>query len=354
MLQNEIYKEAVNIAVIGATGYTGVELIRLLLSHPKFRIASLTADSRAGGDIADIFQHLNTYDLPKLVKVEDVNYNNIDAVFCCVPHGESQSIINNIPENVKICDLSTDFRFDDVKLYEETYDRKHEAIELQKTAVYGLTEIYRDKIKKTRLVANPGCYPTSVLLPLMPLIKDGIIGQENIIVDSKSGVSGAGRTLKDSSLFTEVSDGFSAYAVTNHRHRPEIESQLAKCSNKNDIRVSFTPHLLPIKRGILSTIYIDINDNYKLDDVKDCLKQKYDNEMFVSVLGNNIVPSTHDVRGSNFCNIGVFYDSHSNQTIIISVIDNLVKGASGQAIQNMNVMLGNEEKEGLMQGVIFP
>ena len=353
MSESNSNMQTVNVAVIGASGYTGLELIRFLLIHPKYRIVALTADSHAGKKIGDVFQHLNSYNLPSLIKVEDVDFSKIDAVFCCVPNGTSQNIISNIPDSIKVCDLSADFRFDDIKLYEKTYNQKHLAHNLQEKSVYGLTEINRDKIKKTRLVACPGCYPTSALLPLLPLIKKDIIKIENIIIDSKSGISGAGRTQRDSLLFTEVSDGFSAYGLINHRHRPEIESQLKKYSN-NDVLISFTPHLLPIKRGILSTIYINTDEKHDITDIKDCLKESYEEEIFVSIKKDNLIPSTHDVRGSNFCHIGIFHDDRSKQIIIISVLDNLVKGASGQAIQNMNVMLGIDEKEGLIQGVIFP
>ena len=353
MSESNLNTQTVNVAVIGASGYTGIELIRLLLIHPKYRIVALTADSQAGKKIEDVYQHLNSYNLPSLIRVEDVDFSRIDAVFCCVPNGASQNIISNIPDKIKVCDLSADFRFDDIELYEKTYNQKHLAYNLQQRAVYGLTEINRNKIKKTKLVACPGCYPTSALLPLIPLIKNDIIKLGNIIIDSKSGISGAGRTHRDSLLFTEVSDGFSAYGLINHRHKPEIESQLNKYSN-NDILISFTPHLLPIKRGILSTIYINTNEKYNITDIKNCLKKSYEEEIFVSIKKDNLIPSTHDVRGSNSCHIGIFHDDRSKQTIIISVIDNLVKGASGQAIQNMNVMLGIDEKEGLTQGVIFP
>ena len=262
-----------------------------------------------------------------------------------------QNILSSLPKHIKICDLSADFRFNDPKVYEKVYEKKHDALELQKEAVYGLTEINRKAIKSARVIANPGCYPTSALLPLLPLIYKNLISHNNIIIDSKSGVSGAGRTLKNSLLFGEVSDGFTAYGLGSHRHRPEIQSQLNN-SQSSDIKVVFTPHLLPIKRGILSTIYFDINDNCNINDIKDCLNDTYLNEKFVNFVDG--VPSTHEVRGTNMCKMGLAYDAVANKAIIISVLDNLVKGAAGQAIQNLNLMMGFNESEGLVNVSMFP
>jgi len=341
----------VNIAILGASGYTGAESIRLMINNNNYNIVSITADSKAGNDISEVYPHLNGLVLPKLIKVEDVDFSKIDAVISCLPHGKTQNILSSIPKHIKICDLSADFRFNEPEMYEKVYDKKHDALALQKEAVYGLTEINRKEIKSARLIANPGCYPTSALLPLLPLIKKKLISHNNIIIDSKSGVSGAGRTLKDSLLFGEVSDGFSAYGLASHRHRPEIQTQLNNIDN-SDIKVVFTPHLLPIKRGILSTIYFDINDNCSIDDVKDCLNATYLNEKFVNFVDR--LPSTHDVRGTNMCKIGFAYDEVANKAIIISVLDNLVKGAAGQAVQNLNLMMGFNESEGLTNVSMFP
>ena len=347
-------KNEINVAIIGATGYTGIELIRLLLLHPNYRIVCLTSDTKAGKTMEEIFPHLNSFNLPSLVKVDNIDFSNIDAIFCCVPHGTTQDIIAQIPKDIKICDLSADFRFEDINLYEKTYGVKHTQEMLQKEAVYGLTEIYRKDIKGASLVACPGCYPTSVLLPLLPLVKNKIIKMDNIIVDSKSGVSGAGRSLRESLLFSEVSDGFSAYGMVKHRHKPEIISQLMNFSESKVLDLTFTPHLLPTKRGILSTIYFDSKSEFGFRDVNDCLKENYANDSFVHLIENNQAPSTNDVRGSNLCKFSVFFDEQSKKFIIVSVLDNLVKGASGQAIQNMNLMMGIDETSGLFQGVTFP
>ena len=341
----------VNIAILGASGYTGAETIRLIINNNNYNIKNITANSKAGNNISEIYPHLSGLELPKLIKVEDVDFSKIDAVISCLPHGKAQNILSALPKHIKICDLSADFRFNDPKMYEKVYEKKHDALELQKEAVYGLTEINRKAIKSARVIANPGCYPTSALLPLLPLIYKNLISPNNIIIDSKSGVSGAGRTLKNSLLFGEVSDGFTAYGLGSHRHRPEIQSQLNN-SQSSDIKVVFTPHLLPIKRGILSTIYFDINDNCNIDDIKDCLNDTYLNEKFVNFVDG--VPSTHEVRGTNMCKMGLAYDAVTNKAIIISVLDNLVKGAAGQAIQNLNLMMGFNESKGLVNVSMFP
>ena len=341
----------VNLAILGASGYTGAESIRLMINNVNYKIVNLTADSKAGNNISEIFPHLRGIELPKLIKVEDLDFSKIDAVLSCLPHGKTQNILSIIPKHIKICDLSADFRFKDPNLYEKVYEKKHDAINLQKEAVYGLTEINRKKIIDARLIANPGCYPTSALLPLIPLLNKGLISDKNIIIDSKSGVSGAGRMLKENLLFGEVSDGFTAYGLATHRHRPEIQTQLNYVCNSN-IKVVFTPHLLPIKRGILSTIYIDIKDNFDINDIKDSLKNTYENEEFVDFIDG--IPSTHEVRGTNMCKMGVVFDKITNKAIIISVIDNLVKGAVGQAIQNLNLMMGFNEAEGLVNVPMFP
>ena len=351
MSANNKNSNSLNVAILGASGYTGAESIRLIVNNNNYNIHQLTADSKAGNNISDVFHHFRGSNLPKLIKIEDINFSKIDAVLSCLPHGKSQNIISLIPKHIKVVDLSADFRFKDPEKYKIVYEKNHDAIDLQKEAVYGLTEINREQIKSARLVANPGCYPTSALLPLLPLVNNKLISLDNIIIDSKSGVSGAGRNLKDNLLFGEVSEGFSAYGVANHRHRPEIETQLNIKKNLN-INVVFTPHLLPIKRGILSTIYIDIKDGLNIKDIKNCLRDSYKDEEFVDFIEG--IPSTHEVRGTNMCKIGLAFDKITKKVIIISVIDNLVKGASGQAIQNLNLMMGFREKEGLVNAPIFP
>ena len=339
----------VNVAVLGASGYTGVETIRLLLQSNKYHISAMSADSKAGLNMGQVYSHMRNYKLPSLLKVDDINFNSIDAVISCMPHGKSQEIISSIPNNIKISDLSADFRFSDINLYEKTYEVSHKAVSLQKEVVYGLTELNRAEIKRCRIVSNPGCYPTSVLIPLIPLIKNNLIEIENIIVDSKSGVSGAGRSLKESLLFAEVSEDFGAYGLA--RHAPEINFHLSQHFESN-VDVTFTPHLLPIKRGILSTIYFKIKDDYKLKDIKNCLSKTYKNEQFIDV-NEDYIPSIHDVRGTNLCSIGLAYDNNTKNCIVVSVIDNLIKGASGQALQNLNVMFGNNESEGLINIPMF-
>ena len=351
MSENKKDLNSANIAILGASGYTGVEAIRLLVNNSNYNIAGLTADSNAGMSVSEVYPHLSRINLPNLKKIEDTNFSKVDAVISCLPHGKSQKILSSLPKHIKICDLSADFRFDDIESYEKIYDKKHEAVDIQKDVIYGLTEINRKKIKKARFIANPGCYPTSALLPILPLIGDNIIKYGTIVIDSKSGVSGAGRTLKNNLLYGEVSEGFSAYGLVNHRHRPEIQSQITNLGS-SEYKVLFTPHLLPIKRGILTTIYLSIKDDLNIDNVIKCLKDRYSDETFVDYA--DTLPSTHDVRGTNLCKMKAVFDESTNKIIIISVIDNLIKGAAGQAIQNLNLMLGFDETNGLINLPMFP
>jgi N-acetyl-gamma-glutamyl-phosphate reductase len=342
-------KQKLKIAILGASGYTGVELIRLLLSHKKTEITALIADSNAGKEIAEIYPHLLPFALPKLKKIEEVNFSEIDLAFCCLPHTTSQSVIKSLLENknyphLKVIDLSADFRLESGEDYQKWYEHSHIALELQSQAVYGLCELNRNKIKKAKLIANPGCYPTSALLPLIPLLENNLIESQNIIVDSKSATSGAGRSIKLGNLFCEVNESMKAYGIATHRHTGEIEQELCKAANTK-LQVAFTPHLVPMNRGIISTIYVNIKDGFKIDDLKNCLQTKYQDEYFVQLTNNP--PSTKDVSASNFCHIFITQSRLKNQAIIVCVIDNLVKGASGQAVQNMNIMFGFDEKEGL-------
>lgn len=343
----------INIAIIGASGYTGAELIRLLLTHPNVNISILTGDSKAGMDIGDVYSHLRFKGLPKLISLEQADFSKIDLVFCCLPHGTTQTVISNLPENVRIIDLSADFRLHNAETYKKWYGHAHQALELQKTAIYGLTEHARDKIKNARLVANPGCYPTTSSLPLIPLLAAGLISGESIIIDAKSGVTGAGRSAKQDNLYTEINDGIKAYGIAAHRHAPEIEQNLSIASGK-EITVTFTPHLVPMNRGILSTIYVQLSDGKTADDLRTQLGSVYENESFIHVLPSGLAPSTNQVRGTNDCVIGVFADRIPGRAIIVSALDNLVKGASGQAVHNMNVMFGFPEKTGLELTALFP
>ncbi len=340
-------------AILGASGYTGAELIRLLVRHPKVEIIAMTADRKAGLSIGEVFPHLAGLGLSDLTSLDRLNYNGIDIVFCCLPHGTTQEVILKIPEHVKIIDLSADFRLNDVDTYAEWYGHAHQAPKLQKEAIYGLTEVSRDYVKAARLVANPGCYPTSAQLPLIPLLKAGQVSSEDIIIDAKSGVSGAGRGPNEGTLFTEVSEAVHAYGIANHRHAPEIEQGLSNAAGQT-VTVNFTPHLMPMNRGILSSIYVKMENDVTASELRETLLNAYGDEPFVRVVPEGVSPATRHVRGSNHCLIGIFNDRLKGRAIILSVIDNLVKGASGQAIQNMNVMFGLEETTGLTQEPMFP
>lgn len=346
-------REKTRIGILGASGYTGAELVRLLVRHPDAEIACLTADRHAGKPLGEVFPHLARLDLPDLVKIGDVDWAAVDAVFCGLPHGTTQEVIAGLPEHLKICDLSADFRLRDTATYAEWYGHEHRAPELQKQAVYGLTEIYRDDIARARLVANPGCYTTAAELPLVPLIAAGLVEPDGIIIDAKSGVSGAGRGEKQAMLHAEVSEGIHAYGVARHRHAPEIEQELGVAAGR-PVQVTFTPHLVPMNRGILATIYVRLAGGASAEDLRIALAARYDREPFVHVLPQNRAPSTHDVRGSNHCLIGVFADRVDGRAILISALDNLVKGAAGQAVQNMNLMCGLPETAGLEQEALFP
>ncbi len=346
----------VRIAVLGASGYTGAELVRLLLNHPRAEIAALTGESKAGLMMGEVFPHLLPNSLPKLTKIEELDWQAFDVVFCALPHGTTQTTIKAAcaaNENLKIVDLSADFRLHDVEAYAHWYNHAHQAKDLQAEAVYGLTELYRREIRKARLVANPGCYTTAAILPLVPLLKKRVIAHDPIIIDAKSGVTGAGRAAKESSLFTEVAEGFHAYGVGHHRHMSELDQEFSKAAGR-DVVASFTPHLLPINRGILATIYVNLCKGKTINDAHAALASTYEGETFVKVLPLGQLPATRHVRGSNLCLIGLAKDRQNERIILVSTLDNLVKGASGQAVQNMNVMLGYDEDLGLLQAPLFP
>lgn len=343
----------VRVAILGASGYTGAELVRMLAGHPEFRVTVLTGDRKAGQPLASVFPHLGMLKLPDLVAIADVDFSQVDAVFCCLPHGTTQEVIAGLPEHVSVVDLSADFRLTSLDAYAQWYGHEHKAPELQKKAVYGLTEIKRDAIRTARLVANPGCYPTSVQLPLVPLFKAGLIEAQDIVIDAKSGTSGAGRSAKEANLYCEVTEGIHAYGIASHRHAPEIEQELGLAAGQ-DVLVSFTPHLMPMSRGMLSTIYVRTAKGAKAADLRAELSRVYAAEPFVGVLPEGAVPATRHVRGSNFCLMNVFDDRQPGRVIVTSVIDNLVKGASGQALQNMNLMFGLPETTNLEQQPLFP
>ena len=339
-------------AILGASGYTGAELLRLLQGHPSFEITVLTGDSQAGKEMAQVYPHLRARKLPKLVKHTEVDFGQIDFVFCCLPHGTTQQIIAGLPPHVKIVDLSADFRLFDAASYAEWYGHAHQATDLQKSAVYGLTEHARDAVKNARLVANPGCYPTSILLPMLPLIDAKLVDATRISVNALSGISGAGRSAKQEMLFTELDGGVSAYGIGKHRHVAEIEQEMAKVSGALN-KISFTPHLVPLSRGMLSTITATLTNGATADSVRTHLRTHYANEPFVTVVSEGSV-SSHQVRGTNQCFISVHAGRLPNELIIVSVIDNLVKGASGQALQNANLMIDVPETTNLELTAVFP
>jgi N-acetyl-gamma-glutamyl-phosphate reductase len=337
-----------SIAILGASGYTGVELIRLLHAHPAADIRVLTGDRQAGRDLAEVFPSLFGLGLPRLVKIEDADFSGIDVVFCCLPHATTQQVVKGLPSSVRIVDLSADFRLAHVATYEQWYG-PHHAAELQREAVYGLTEWFRKAVAEARLVANPGCYPTASLLPLFPLLRDRVIDPAEIIIDAKSGVSGAGRSLRETSLAAEVQEGIMAYGIGKHRHLPEIEQGCAWALGA-PVSLTFTPHLMPMNRGILATLYV----RGEVAAIRAALTAAYQGAAFVQVLPEGQAAQTRSVRGSNRCQISVHPDARTGRAVIVSVIDNLVKGASGQAVQNMNVMFGLPEDTGLRGVGVFP
>jgi N-acetyl-gamma-glutamyl-phosphate reductase len=345
------------IGILGASGYTGAELLRLLIRHPHVEIVLLTADRRAGKPMSDVFPQFAPYNLPILTSIESIDWKKaaLDLAFCALPHGTTQTVIADLlakAPNTKVVDLSADFRLSDAEAYAYWYGHAHHATELQKEAVYGLTEIYRDGVKKARLVANPGCYTTCAQLPLIPLLKAKAIDPDEIVVDAKSGMTGAGRAAKEEMLFSEVSEGFHAYGVGHHRHMSELDQEFSKAAGR-EVIVSFTPHLVPMNRGILSTIYVR-GVKATPEDLHAVLAKAYANEPFVHVLPFGKLPQTRHVRGSNMTFIGIANDRIKGRAIIVSALDNLTKGASGQAVQNMNVMLGFPEATGVDQVAMFP
>jgi N-acetyl-gamma-glutamyl-phosphate reductase len=344
------------IGVLGASGYTGAELLRLLLGHPQAEIVLLTADRRAGKTMADVFAQFAPFALPTLTTIEEADWPalGLDVAFCALPHGTTQKVIKDLlarAPRTKVIDLSADFRLA-AAAYARWYGHPHAAPELQKEAVYGLTEIYRDKIKNARLVANPGCYTTCAELPLIPLLKAKTIDPDEIVIDAKSGMTGAGRSAREDMVFAEVSEGFHAYGVGHHRHMAELDQEFSRAAGR-EVIVTFTPHLVPMNRGILATIYVR-GIKAAPADLHALLAKVYAPEPFVHVLPFGTTPQTRHVRGSNMTFIGVAADRVPGRAIVVSALDNLTKGASGQAVQNMNVMLGLAETTGLEQVALFP
>ncbi|MDF3413976.1 N-acetyl-gamma-glutamyl-phosphate reductase [Sulfitobacter sp. M57] len=339
-----------NIAILGASGYTGAELIRLIAGHSSMQIKALGGNSKAGQAMADVFPHLRHLDLPKLVTIDDIDFSQIDLCFCALPHKTSQEVIAKLPGDLKIVDLSADFRLRDPEAYEKWYGNPHSALAQQGEAVYGLTEFYREEIKGARLVAGTGCNAATGQLALRPLIAAGLIDLDEIILDLKCAVSGAGRSLKENLLHAELSEGYHAYAVGGtHRHLGEFDQEFSAVAGR-PVKVQFTPHLVPANRGILATCYVKGD----AQAIHAELQKTYADEPFVEVLPLGEAPSTRHIRGSNFCHVGVVQDRIAGRAIVVAALDNLTKGSSGQALQNANLMLGIAETEGLMMAPLFP
>lgn len=344
----------IRVGIVGASGYTGIELIRLLSLHPETEIVAVTSRQYAGKPVAEVFPSLAG---KRSLLLEDLAPDEIaaraDLIFTAVPHKTAMDIVPKfLAARKKVVDLSADFRIRDVSVYEEWY-QPHSAPDILSQAVYGLPEIYGDAIRTTSLVANPGCYPTSAILGVAPLVKSGLVDCETLIIDSKSGTSGAGRAAQTGTLYCEVTDGFRAYKVAEHRHTPEIEQEIGVLCGQR-VRLSFTPHLVPMSRGILGTIYAKAVRPMAQDELQELYAKFYKDAPFVRICPNGQFPATQFVRGSNFCDIGFRYDSRTGRIIVLSAIDNLVKGAAGQAVQNMNLMCGLPETLGLQVVPLFP
>tara|TARA_B100000809_G_scaffold34890_1_gene30537 strand:+ start:168 stop:1193 length:1026 start_codon:yes stop_codon:yes gene_type:complete len=340
-------KDSLNIAIAGATGYVGLELIKILSKHPKVKILYLCANKSTGSKIDNYDKKIIKKNLPKITKIESINWNNIDIIFTALPNGEAQKIAKVIPDHVKLIDLSADFRLNDFKLYKKWYGINHKCKNLISKSIYAITEFSRGYLNKYNIISCPGCYPTSIQIPLIPLIEKKIININNITIDSKSGYSGAGKKIKNKFKFKNLFNSVSAYGVGSHRHMAEIDQELSKISHKK-INVSFTPHLIPMFRGILSTIYLETRGNINALKIYKYLKKYHKKNFFVKIAKFNTSIGTGDVINTNYCNISVCKNRIKNKVIIISTIDNLIKGASGQAVQNMNVAFKLKETMGLI------
>ncbi len=338
-----------DVAILGASGYTGAELVRLIATHPGLRIVAMTADRKAGQSMGQVFPHLRHLDLPVLTTIDEVDFSKVALAFCALPHATSQEVIAALPRDLKVVDLSADFRLRDPAVYEHWYGHPHLALDLQAEAVYGLTEFYRDEVKAARLVAGTGCNAATGLYGILPLLKAGVIDPDDIIIDLATGVSGAGRSPKEGMLHAEVSEGFHAYNVAKHRHLAEFDQEFSKAAGRS-VEVTFVPHLLPQNRGILATIYV----RGEGEAIHRALADAYAEEPFLVVLPYGEAPATRHVRGSNFVHLGVIADRKPGRVMVFSALDNLAKGSSGQAIQNANLMLGLPETMGLMAAPLFP
>ncbi len=334
-------------AIIGATGYAGVELTRLLLRHKNVEIVKIGSQSYTGQFLSEVYPIFNKVTDLKLSKPDLKEFaKKADVVFLALPHGIASKEVNQeILNQTVIIDLGADFRLNSIDDYEKWYQTKNYATAIIKDSVYGLVELYRDQIKRSRLIANPGCYTTTSILALVPLLKSDLIDPDTIIIDAASGVTGAGRSTKLVNSFCEVDEDYKAYGLVNHRHTPEIEQELSKAAGKN-VTINFTPHLIPMERGILATSYASLKSEIDLEQIKKVYKEFYKNDYFVRILDNQL-PQTKFVKGSNFIDINFKLDPRTNRIIVLSALDNLIKGAAGQAVQNMNVVFNLDEKEGI-------
>lgn len=339
-----------NVAILGASGYTGAECLRLIATHPSLQVAALCADRKAGMQMAEVFPHLRHLDLPALQRIDETDFSGIDLVFAALPHGPSQEIVKALPRDLKVIDLSAGFRLRDPAAFEQWYGQPHAAPELQAEAVYGLTEFYRSEIAGARLVAGTGCNAATGQFALRPLIAAGVIDLDDIIVDLKAGASGAGRALKEHLLLAEMYENIKGYSLGSlHRHQGEFDQEFSAVAGR-PVQIQFTPHLVPTSRGILITCYLKGDP----DAVHATLSGAYAEEPFVQVLPFGDAPMMKDVRGSNFVHIGVCGDRKPGRATVIATLDNLTKGSSGQAVQNANLMLGIDETAGLMLAPMYP
>lgn len=346
----------IKVGIVGASGYTGGELVRLLAGHPEAKVTAITSRSHAGKKLEEVFPVFAGWDGPVFAGSDSPEgVADCDLVFLAVPHGVAMEIAPALlAKGQKVIDLGADFRFRDPQVFETWYKHEHSQPELTKTAaVYGLPELYRDRIKQAQVIGNPGCYPTSIILGSYPFIKAGIIDLKRIIIDSKSGVSGAGRKADLAYNFSELVGNFKAYGLPNHRHTPEIEQELSLLAGE-PVVVSFTPHLLPVARGILTTLHLELTQPLTTAEAEQLVVEAYRDEPFVKLIKAPALPELKGVVGTNFCHIGVRVDARTGQLIVISVIDNMVKGAAGQAVQNMNLLFGLAETTGLLRWPTFP
>ncbi len=339
-------KDSINIAVAGATGYVGLELIKILNNHPKSKINFLCAQKSIGKLVSSFDKRITKKNLPRISRLEKIDWSKVDVIFTALPNGEAQKISKIIPEHVRLIDLSADFRISNLNTYKKWYGINHKNKKLIKKSIYSITEFTRDKLSKYKIIACPGCYPTSIQIPLIPLIKKNLINVKNIIIDSKSGYSGAGKNIKKRFNYKNLFNSVSAYGVGSHRHMAEIDQELSNISKKK-INVFFTPHLIPMFRGILSTIYIEPKNSVNAKKIYEFLKKYHKNNFFVKIAKFNSYIGTGEVMNTNYCKISICKDRNSKKIIILSVIDNLIKGASGQAVQNMNVAFKINERLGL-------